>query len=160
MTGRTGGRACSGSHSAAPDQAPVARTTWLGAQLLAGRGAHAGEPLALEQTPSTTSVPVRTSTPSARERRQQRRGQRPRVDRRLAGRVDAAVEGGRQARLQLAAAARRQPLGLEPERALQVVDAAQLRRLVAVEGDVQGAAAARSRSPSPLAASSSATNSG
>ena len=33
--------------------------------------------------------------------------------------------------------ARRQPLGLELERALQVVDAPQLRRLVAVERDVQ-----------------------
>ena len=52
------------------------------------------------------------------------------------------MEGGRQARLQLAAAARRQPLRLEPQRALQVVDAAQLRRLVAVEGDVEGAALA------------------
>ena len=51
------------------------------------------------------------------------------------------MKDGRQAGLQLAAAARRQPLGAEAERALQVVDAAQLRRLVAVEGDVQGAVA-------------------
>ena len=90
---------------------------------------------------SATSVPVRTSTPSAAERRQQRRGQRPGVDRALARRVHAAGERRGQARLELAAAARRQPLGGEAERALQVVDAAQLRRLVAVERDVQGAAA-------------------
>ena len=89
-----------------------------------------------------TSRPLRTSTPPRRgERREQRRGQRPRVDRRLAGRVDAAVEGRGEARLELAAAARRQPLGLEAERALQVVDAAQLGGLVAVEGDVERAAA-------------------
>ena len=45
-----------------------------------------------------------------------------------------------QARLELAAGAGRQPLGGEAEAALQVVDAAQLRGLVAVERDVQGAA--------------------
>ncbi len=56
--------------------------------------------------------------------------------------MHAAVEGRGQAGLQLAAAARRQPLGAEAERALQLVHPPQLRRLVAVERDVQGAVAA------------------
>ena len=53
--------------------------------------------------------------------------------------MDAAAQRRGQARLELAAGARRQPLGLEARAALQVVDAAQLRGLVAVERDVQGA---------------------
>ena len=72
------------------------------------------------------------------QRRQQRHGHPPWIDRRLLGGVDAAVEGRGEAGLQLAAAARRQPLGDEAKRALQVVHAAQLRRLVAIEGDVEG----------------------
>src|SRR6185436_6559793 len=76
-----------------------------------------------------------------RERREQRRGQAAGIDRALTGRVHAAVERRRQAGLQLPAAAWRQPFRAEPERALQLMDAAQLRRLVAVEGDVQGALA-------------------
>ena len=51
MTGRTGGRACSGSHPAWPDQAPAARTTAAARSSLAGGGAHAGDPPALEQGP-------------------------------------------------------------------------------------------------------------
>ena len=75
------------------------------------------------------------------QRLEQCRGQPTGIDRRLLGCVHAAVEGRREARLELAAASRRQPLGAEAVRALQLVDATQLGRLVAVEGDVQGAAA-------------------
>ena len=124
---------------------PVRQHDRLGPQLLAGGGPHSGEALALEDPADHVGARPHLAADES-ERRQQRRGQRPRVDRRLAGRVDATVEGRRQARLQLAAAARRQPLGLEAERALQIVDAAQLRRLVAVEGDVEGALASVSRS--------------
>ena len=104
------------------------------------RRANAREPLTLEDTVDDLGAGADLD-PLRRAGREQSAGQRPRVDRRLAGREDAAVERGRQPRLQLAAAARRQPLRLQLERALQVVDAAQLRRLVAVEGDVQGAEA-------------------
>ena len=89
----------------------------------------------------------RTSTPGARQRRQQRRGQR------AAGRprprsgawtppLKEGVSPGSSSRQRRGGS----HSALEPERALQVVDAAQLGRLVAVERDVQGAAVARSRS--------------
>ena len=109
-------------------------------QLLARARAHAFQPLAVEQRRDHVGAAAHLD-PLGGERREQRRGHLPRVDRRLVGRVDAAVEGRGQAGLQLAAAARRQPLGAEAERALQVVHAAQLGRLVAVEGDVEGTVA-------------------
>jgi len=73
------------------------------------------------------------------KRRKQRCRHPPGVDCGLVGSVDATVERGGEAGLQLAAAPRRQPLGAKTEGALQVVDPAKLRRLVAVEGNVEGA---------------------
>ena len=49
LTGRTGGRACSGSHSVAPDQAPVARTTCSARSSSPAGGADPGQALALEE---------------------------------------------------------------------------------------------------------------
>ena len=97
------------------------------------------------KSPATTSVPVRTSTPAAASAASSAAVSARGSTAASPGAWTPPLKDGRQARLELAAAARRQPLGLEPERALQVVDAAQLRRLVAVEGDVEGALLRRSR---------------
>ncbi len=108
-----------------PAQAPLARTTVVGAQLLLAAGAthpRARQPLALEDSVDHLG-PGPHLAPRGDQRRRQHLRQRPRIDRRLARREDAAVERGRQPRLQLAAAPRRQPLRLQLERALQVVDA-------------------------------------
>ena len=146
MTGRTGGRAACGSHSAWPDQAPVASTTAGGTQLLTRRGPHPAQPplrRAAPRRPRSRSAP----RPPRRERREQRLDQRPRVDRRLLRRMHAAVQRRRQAGLQLAAAARRQPLGAEAERALEIVDGGAAPPPRRGRGRRAGRRAASSRSP-------------
>ncbi len=106
------------------------------AELLARRGSHAFDPLAVEQRSGRLGVGADFDI-GLGEGAQQRGAQLARIDDGLVGRMHAAVERRRQAGLELTATARRQPLGGEPKRALQVVDAAQLRCLVAVEGDVE-----------------------
>ena len=139
MTGRTGGRAWGGSQGAAPDQAPVASTTC---------SARCSRPSAVT-TParrpssisaSITSASTNTCPPPRSTAAASAGSSRPRVDRRLAGRVDARGAGRREARLQLPAAARAQPLDAEVERLHQLEAAAQLLGLVAIEGDVERAA--------------------
>ncbi len=77
----------------------------LGAQLLAGRGPHPGQALALKEAGDDLR-PRPQLPPGLRQRRGQRSHQAARVDRRLAGGEDTAVAGRGQARLQLAATAR------------------------------------------------------
>ena len=73
--------------------------------------------------------------------RDEGRRQGARIHVRLVRGVHAADAGGREPGLQLATLPRGQPLGRQPERALEVVQAPQLGRLVGIERSEQGAAA-------------------
>ena len=116
LTGRTGGRASSGSHAACARPGAGGEDDRGGAQLLAGRGAHAGEPLALDQRrarprPRSAPRPPRARAPPA-ARRSAPAG-RPSAS---PGAMHAAaaatgVRPGSSSRQR----ARRQPLGLEAE---------------------------------------------
>ena len=64
----------------------------------------------------------------------------------IAGSLDPARDPRREGGLELAALPRREPPRVEPERALQLVQARELLGLVAVDRDVQGAAAQVARS--------------
>ena len=137
MTGRIGGRASAGSHSAA-DQEPAASTTRRGSVLGAVGGRDPGQTApSSDRRPSTSAISIRP--PAASKRGDERRDQRPRIDGGLVRRVHAAAAAGAEPGLELAAGARRQPFGVEPERAHQLEAAPQLGRLVAVERDVQRA---------------------
>ena len=108
-------------------------------QLGAVGGADAGQALALEDAGEDLASRPQLGARLRAQGGGEGAGQGAGVDRRLLGRVDAAVGRRGEAGLELAAGAGGEPLGLELERALQLVDAVQLRRLVAVEGYVEGA---------------------
>ena len=141
MTGRTGGRASGGSHSACPERQPAASTVWPARSSRPSAVAHAGEPIAVEDRRGglarRRSAPPRRARAPRPARRPAPAG-RP-LPRRAAWTPPA--DRGREPGLELAALARPEPLAVEPERALQLVAPAQLLGLVAVERDVQRAAA-------------------
>ena len=124
-----------------PDHQPAASTVWPARSSRPSAVRTPREPIAVDDRLGGLA-PGDQLAARALERRDQRRDQRARVDLALVARVDARRRP-RSAKpgLELAALARAQPLRVEPERALQLVAAAQLLRLVAVERDVERAAA-------------------
>ena len=139
MTGRTGGPRRRRQPLGLPGPGAGGEDDGGGAQLLARGRAHPGDPLALDQ--GLDDLRAGAGPPP-------RPPPAPRAARRLSARGSTEASPGawtpprqrrRQARLELAAGGRGEPLGVEAEAALQVVDPAQLGRLVAVERDVQRA---------------------
>ena len=114
MTGRIGGRASGGSHSAA-DQEPAASTTAAAGCRSPDRGLDPRQTVAVEHGAGDLSdhQPAALGLEGGGERRRQR----PRIDGGLVRRVHAAVAAGAEPGLELATGARRQPFGLETVRA-------------------------------------------
>ena len=109
---------------------------------------------------AATSAPSASSPPARLSAARQRLDHGPRVGLRVLRGEHAAGDARRQPRLEPPALARRQPLRVQAQRALEGVQPAQLLGVVAIGGHHQRAASRGSRWAAPLRSSSSAAKPG
>ena len=155
------GDACLDASSPCALHAPAATSTVRAASAAPVRSAHAGHP-----APPLVSRPHDLGAGAAARRRRRAsarvecRHHRARVHLAVLRREDRAGDPRREPGLQRARRARREPLGLEPEAALEVVQPAQLLGVVAVGRHHQRAGAPRSPWACRVRSSSSAAKPG